>query len=198
MNDPGKAIQERLERFRSGKPSETTVKKRKVSRLILFFNVILIVILLFVARRPGDQGYFSTGIEYAGLKYRFSVTRAEKTRDCLFSLTVESAAAAAGEYLYTGPVAVIAVLSDGKTVTRAALGDGITRISLRPGELKNFVAVVTRPEFLAFARNNPEAIVPKEKSFLSMEKRRLPLEARITINTKETLSLPLHFTYEVE
>ena len=198
MSERKSPIQERIERYMAGTPSEGTLKKRRFSRILIFINLVLLAIILFVAKRPNVSTYQSTGIEYGSLNCRFSIGRDTKSGDYLLSVTLQSRDPVPREYIVDPPVASVLVSYGGRAIARASLGDNIRRITLAPGEVKSFVKPLDESPFEKFRDENPDALVPPRKTYLFAQKQHLPLEARLTVNLRERVSVTLNFNYEVD
>lgn len=198
MDEKRTAIQERLERFRQGKLPEATVKKRRFSGAILAINVLLILLILFNVKKQHQEYYFSSSIGYDQALYRFSVTRSGKSSEYFVSLTVQSNAPTPRSFAFDSSIARARFQHDGTILYQTLLGDGSTRLMLKPGEVKNYTRTVDEVNIKNYIEKHPEAIKPPRKSYLFAEKQFIPMEAEIQINTEKKLSLALNFNYEIE
>lgn len=198
MEQKRTAIQERLERFRQGKPSESTVKKRRFSGAIFAVNVLLLLLLLFNVKKPHQEYYISSSISYDQALYRFSISRSGKSREYFVSLTLQSNAPAPRSFVFDSSVARVLLQHDGTMLYQTLLGSDSVRLALKPGEVKNFTRAVEDEHIRLYIREHPEAIKPPRKSYLFAEKQFIPMLAEIHINTEKKLSLALNFNYEIE
>lgn len=195
MNDK---LKERIERYKEGKPSESTVKTRKFSRILVFINIALLLIILFYAKKPHDISYFSTRIVHNDLDYKISAAKNEKNKNLILSFTIKSTNSAGRTYYFNRSIASIGLYYDKELLCEVPVGENNPVITLAPHEIKNYVKIIDQTGLKRFCEDHPEFIKPRRKSYLFAEKQHLPLEMRITINVKEPISSILDFYYEVE
>ncbi len=191
------SIQEALERIQAGRHQNSTVKKRRLSRIILVIDALVIVlILLFIYNRAPEKLYTSTSINHGGLQYRFSMTKEGAAQQYLFSLSIKNTLPRQKRVSYNGGISDLLLLHGRDEVYRTAIGDAITGLSVLPGEVKNFISVIDTAVIERFVSAHPEYIL-SEKSFLARRNEYVPLVALIRINIGEPISTTLNFNHEV-
>jgi hypothetical protein len=191
------SIQEALERIQAGKHQNSTVKKRRLSRIILVIDALVIVlILLFIYNRAPEKFYTSTSINHGGLQYRFSMTKEGAAKQYLFSLSIKNTLPQRKRVSYDEAISDLLILHGRDEVYRTAIGDAITRLSILPGEVKNFISVIDNAAIERFVSAHPEYII-SEKGFLARRNEYVPLVALIRINIRESISTTLNFNHEV-
>jgi len=189
-------IQERLERYRSGLPSESTQKRRRVSRMLLFVNLIILVGIILIFKMPEQPTYFSTGISYGGIHYRVSLSR-NQHKSYMISLSLTGEAETAATHRYRGGVAAVSFTHGATVVMKTVLGANVASVSLPPGENRNFTLTINEEPLKTFALNHPELLVPPRKAFLFSKTQHIPLEVKTTFNTETPVTITMNINYEV-
>ena len=199
MNKRSKFTQETLDKINKGEKSEGTVKKRRLSRIVLVIDIIIIVlIVVFVTRKNDDTKYYSSSLSFNHLEYRFSIVRERESRNYLFSLSIKSNATTAREYVYEKSIAQLTIRHNEDVVFNTMIGDNVTNMRLLPGELKTFVLGINADNFNIYAKEHTEHLISEKKSLWESEKTYLPLLIIIKLNTREAVSTSLDFNHEVE
>lgn len=190
-------IKDRIERYRQIQPSESSLKKRKIARVLVFINIGLLVVLIFVFKQPVPKGLFHARVEYDSLSYTFDIKRNAGKDTLLFSSLISSTAPAERGYVYKSSIADIVLKYKDTIIYEGVVGEKVSLLRLKPGESRKLVLEISDTGILDFMEENPDAITPKRRSLLSRQQY-LPLEARITINSEKPVSLVLEFNYEVQ
>jgi hypothetical protein len=199
MSKRKETIQEALDRIHAGKHPESTVKKRKASRIILLVDIVLVIlIMIFVYNRAPEKFYSSTSINYGGIQYRFSVTREGRDNDYLFSLTIKNNLHMKKKVAYQNAIAELIIYHGKEEIYKTKTGDNITHLELLPGELKIFISRIDSSIIEGFMSEHPDYIVSAKRSLFSRSKDYIPLTALATINLKEKISTILKFNHEAQ
>lgn len=196
MDSRAGRIRDRLDRFRQGLPSEETTKKRKLSRALVFINLILLIVMLFVFKRPVERSYHTTSVEFDGALYRLSMVRDTHGGGYRASLSVESTTGEFKTITFDRPLAELSIMYDDSVIDRLELGESTTRLSLHPGETRNFARRIPDTRLIEFRDEHPETLVPPRRTIFSRDQH-IPLKARLTINRGGKISTTLNFNYEV-
>ncbi|MDY6932966.1 MAG: hypothetical protein SVZ03_01930 [Spirochaetota bacterium] len=199
MIDKRDFTQETLEKIRTGEKPKTFIKRRRLSKIILIIDIIVIVIILAIINQRGHESiYHTTSLILDEMEYRFSLIREEKSSNYVLSVTIKSNSNVEKSYYYNNSIADINIQHAEAKIFNLSIGDNISSVKLLPGELKTFVKGIDISYFRRYAEENPEHITPPQKTLISLEKRHVPLQAVITLNTKERVSTKLNFKYRVE
>ncbi len=197
MDDRGDKIRDRIERYKQGLPSEETSKKRKLSRTLIFVNLMLLVVMIFVFKRPAERAYHTATVEFDGVQYRLSMVRDTRDGGYRAALSVESSPGAVKTIDFARPLAVLSIIYEDSELDRIEFGDSAARLVLHPGETRSFIRRIPETRLREFRKEHPEALVPPRRTIFSREQS-IPLKARLTINTAGKISTTLNFNYEVE
>ncbi|MDY6968400.1 MAG: hypothetical protein SVR08_07085 [Spirochaetota bacterium] len=199
MNKKSKFTQETLDKINKGEKSESTVKKRRLSRIVLFIDIIIIVlIVVFVTRKDDDIKYYSSSLSLNHLEYRFSIVREKESRNYLFSLSIKSNSTTESKFIYEKSIAQLTIHYNEDIIYSSTIGNNVTSIDLLPGELKRFVIDITADNFNNYAKEHTEHLIHEKRSLWESEKKYLPLSIIIKLNTREAVSTTLSFNHEVE
>lgn len=199
MKEKRDFIKETFERIKLGKKSKDSEKKKRLSRIILFLDIVIIVfILAFFNRKTPRSLYHTTSLKYSGFQYRFSLLRENKSKDYLISTTIISNSKNEKDQYYSQSIAHLTIQHGESIVYKTSIGDNITNIKLYPGESKTFVKEIDEFHFRDYSNKHPESIISTDSSIFMKENMYIPLQANITLNTKEVISTSLNFNYRLE
>lgn len=198
-DQPPKNYDEMMAKINSRKRSPLTRKRRKLPAFFVFLNIFIIAIMAFhYYRNVPERQYFTTLLSYSGVQYRFSITRDEATQKLSYSLTAKNSADALVRVAFRDPVATVSVRHEDTVVSTVKLGEKIRELTLKPGDSKVFVESTGVGAFVDFTNANRELITPKRRTFLSSEKRHIPLSAEVRLETREPVATVLDFKYTVD
>ncbi|MBN2039243.1 MAG: hypothetical protein JW864_04325 [Spirochaetes bacterium] len=187
-----------MKKITSGEKTPETLRKRRLSRIILLIDIIIIVVILIIFRQESRvPAYYTTSLSINEIGYRASITREEETGSYLFLLTVKSESNMKKIITYTAHLAKINIKYNENYVYDFTLGSGTEQIILLPEEVKTFLHKIDYTTVKNFSREHNEAIKPERKTLIPVKKY-VPLECIITINTGEKTSAKLNFNYMVE
>ncbi len=188
-----------LDKIKTPHGSERLAKKRRISKVILIIDIILVVIIFMVFNRDSnDTEYYSTSVTYNNIVYRFSASKEMDTDNYLFSLSLRSNSNVDITERFKRSIAEIKLYGNDKFLFKTVLGENVQSIRLQPGELKTFITEIGNSKFTSFAEANPDTISPQKDTLLMFEDKHILLNAIITINTKEKIITDLKFKYEVD
>ncbi len=197
MESRSEKIRERIERHRLGLPSEETVKKRRFSRSLVIINLLLLIVMIFVFRRPVDRSYHTVGVEFDRTLYRLSLLRDGRSDGYRASLSVESVGGEAKTIFFSPPLAVLSIMYDSEEIERVEFGRSTSRLALHPGETRNFSNRIPAEGMEKFGREHPDLLIPPRRTIFSRDQY-IPLKARLTVNTAGRITTTLDFKYEVD
>ena len=192
------SYEEMIEKINSRKKRPLSKKRRKLPSFLIFLNIFIIAVMIFhYYRSSPERQYYSTVLIYSGVQYRFSITR-DVSQQFNYSLTVKNLQGAMARVPFRDPVATVSIRHEDSLVSTVKLGGSVREISLKPGDSRAFVVSTGVGAFVDFANANRELITPKRRSFLSSEKRHIPLSAEIRLETREPVATVLDFKYTVD
>ena len=192
------SYEEMMEKINSRKKRPMSQKRRKLPQFFIFLNIFIIAVMVFhYYRSTPERQYYSTVLMYGGVQYRFSITR-DVTQQFNYSLTAKNLQGALVRVPFRDPVATVSIRHEDALVSTIKLGGNLREISLKPGDSKVFVESTGVGVFVDFANANRDLITPKRRSFLSSEKRHIPLSAEIRLETREPVATVLDFKYTVD
>lgn len=198
---PGQSPQnydEMMEKIHSRKKRPLSQKKRKLPQFFVFLNIFLIAVMVFhYYRSTPERQYYSTVLIYGGVQYRFSITR-DVTQQFNYTLTAKNLQNVTARVPFRDPVATVSIRHEDLTVSAIRLGEKVRDISLKPGDTRAFVVTTGVGTYVDFANANRDLITPKRRSFLSSEKRHIPLSAEVRLETREPVSTVLEFKYTID
>jgi hypothetical protein len=188
-----------LERIREDKQPETSQKKRKLSKILIIVDGILIaLILLFMYNKDDNRLYQSTSLDFDNVRYRFSVGLDEDTNNHLFTLSMKSLAKKEKSINYYNSIAKLYIYHNLVLITENEIAPEVKKVKFLPGEVKTFVIPLEETKIIAYIKKNPDSVPKGIRSLIQFEGAQLPLEAKIIINVKNKVSTHLHFNYEVK
>jgi len=193
-----KKIEERIEKYKRGEVSDSSTKKRKVSRALVLINVgMLIVILIFFRQSPAKKD-FNACITYDNLSYTFNIKRSAKDHHPVFSASITSMSPDERQYLFKASIGGITLKYKNNIVYEGKFGEKIETLKLKPDEIKKIILHIDETGIRDLIEDIPEAVIPKRKSYLFNQQQYVPLEVQIKINSIKPVTLRLDFNYEID
>ena len=188
-----------LNRIRSGESAGEGRKKRKISRIFIVVDLILIlaIIIYFTSDRKDDT-YETSNFNYGTLDIRFSVAQDKERGDYLFSLSISSSVNGTSEYTFNESLASIEVKAEGRTLRKMDIGRGVTVLNFHSEEIKTFNAVLDRKILDDFALSVPRGRYKPRRTLFGTTGERLPVDIRITLNHKDGISTSVELQHRVE
>jgi hypothetical protein len=193
-----KKIEERIERYNTGALPEPALKKRKLSRVLVFGNIGLLVFILILFRQPNAEKAFHAELNYDNLSYTFNIKRSAKDQLPVFSASIASRAPEEREYRFKSSLGNVSLKYQDAVVYEGVFGEKIDALRLKPDELKKIILRIDESGIRDLIEENPDAVISKRKSFLFNQRQYVPLEAHIKINTIKPVTLRLDFNYEIK
>lgn len=199
-NQHSQKIEEILNRIKTGEKSPRSMKKRRLSRIFLLVDGIIIVLILifFYQKESPTHLYHSTNINYDNCNYRISSMQNEEQGLIRFSFTITSKSETKKLIKYLNKIAQIKLLNNNKVLQTGIIGKNVKKIELEPGETKTFVLEIETNKIQDYAKENPNLLVSATDSFLSFKQTDLPINANIEIFTDKNLSTTLKLYYKVK
>lgn len=193
-----KKIEDRIERFKRGEVSESSMKKRKLSRALVLINVGILIIILIFFRQSAEKKNFNAGITYDNLSYTFNIKRSAKEKGPVFSAHVSSRAPEGRDFIFKSSLGSVTLKYKDSIVYEGNFGDKIEALRLKPEEVKKIILHIDETGINDLIEENPDAVIPKRKSYLFNQQQYVPLEALIKINTIKPIILRIDFNYEID
>lgn len=193
-----KKIEDRIERYKRGEVSESSMKKRKFSRALVLINVGMLIIILMVFRPSSEKRDFNAGITYDNLSYTFNIKRSAKEKAPVFSASVTSRSMNDRDYFFKSSLGSVTLKYKDSIVYEGTFGDKIETLRLKPEEVKKIILRIDDTGIQDLIEENPDAVIPKRKSYLFNQQQYVPLEAQIKINTIKPITLRLDFNYAID
>jgi hypothetical protein len=192
-------IKNTLNRIKTGKHPDATVKKRRLSRMILLIDgLVIVLILLFMYNRQPDKVYHSQALTYDECEYRFSVSGLPGQNKLFFSLSILSKKKQRTVIYFNKTLATMAVMYNNDVIYNNIFGKDITSLALQPDESKTFVLQANQELLQAYAATHPAALINDPQKIFSFKKTNLPITVELTLQTGKKLTTALHFNYEVQ
>lgn len=187
-----KAIEEKLQQIRGGKPSPTTTKRKKLSRFILLADIVLILMIFFYFNNRDEEAFISKSyVIVGGITYRVS---ALQSSDRLI-LTTSFESEKSKDIFFNGNVAYIFVSFKGIQVLKITHGVSINELHLKNDDAKNHISSV----YLSRIENALKAkqiVFKRKRGLFSFGEEKIPLTIRVEFNEAEKIELEI--TCEVE
>lgn len=192
-------LEEVLKRIRSGERTDYSKKRRRTSKILFVVDAFLIVIiLLFFYNRNTDKLYHTTTFDYSRYSVRLSVTREHNEGDYLFSINLHSKSDKKITINFQKNAGTIQLKTGNTIIDTETFGENIDVIELKPDENQTYARIIDAGILNQYAREHPEALVPKKRSLIQFEKQHIPVKADITLNTSEPVTISLNFKHGVD
>ncbi len=191
-------LKDYIERVKSGKKSPESIRKRRLSRIILVIDIIIVITVLIIFNRNSNEPvYHSTSLSVNDIYYRASITREKESGIYLFSFVIKSESKKEKTLYFNESIAKLDLKYKMNTIYTTIIGDNLQKLKILPGEVKTFVSEINDSVIRQFASEHADVIIPRKKTLFHV-KRYIPLSGIITINTKEKVLARIDFNYMVE
>ena len=192
-------LEETLKRIRSGEKPEGSKKKKRTSRILLAVDAVLIVvILIFFYNRQPQSLYRSSTFNYKDIAIRFSVSGDKATGNYLFSLTMQSRSTKPVVIRCDKNAGTITLRSGDAVIVSEPIGEEITAIKLAPEENRSMARIIEKKVINDFASTHPDNVKEVKRTLIQFEKRHVPVQADLTLNTKDPITVTLEFNHGVK
>ncbi len=200
MEPKSPLTKELLDRIYSDKKEKRPSNKRKVPGFLLFINLLLVLTIIYLFKSEhSDSPYFTTSLSYRNASFRYTVSRRKKSDQYIFSLTINSNSLKDITLPFKGlSILTVKIKYMDQTITTFEVGEKPGILLLKTQEAKSFMKSLDREVIRTFALENPQCIIPQQKSLIPLDVRHIPLQAVITLNSGEPVSTYLNFKYEVD
>ncbi len=194
MSDSKNFSEKAFERIKKGERSPESRKKRRLSRILLLADGVLIVlILLFFYGDKKGPIYETASVKFRDLDIRYSVSTEEESGDYLFAMTVKNSTNKPIKYFFKKSLAVLSVRHESKQIFSTIIAEGVKEINLSPGKNKTFVEMVPKKN-LEITGNRK----PARKSLFDFTDTRIPLEAVFVFSPGEEITTSITFKHGVK
>jgi hypothetical protein len=195
------SIRERIENYKAGRPSNyssTKENQRNFPKFLFFFTTFAIFAILYISKQaPQSPITPYTQISYEQIEYSFSIKKISGEGNLLAMLTVKSNAIELKTEFYEKSVGSITLFYNDSPVLKEELGEGIQKLEFKPNEIKLFVKPLDGKILKKFIQDNPQALIPQKKSFLSWEAQYIPFKAKLTIHTLKSIKAIFDFSHKI-
>jgi len=187
-----------LKRVQSGEHPKSSIKKRRLSRIILIVDGLLVIgLLIFFYNKNPEQTYLSSSVNFKNVEFKFSINSGEK-RSYFFTLEIKSDSNREKQLLFNDSVAELIIKHNNKPIIKRPIGENITRLILQPNGNRRFIELIKGTDIKEYADLHPELIKSRQKTLFQVEKPHIPMKAEILINLKEKISTSIDFNCRVD
>lgn len=187
------AIEKRLECIKEGCHTESTQKKRKISRFIFIFDILLIIVIFFYFYNTREESTVSSGsVTQNGIVYRFSSSVHENSY--IFMASV-SGTKSLEQIEFTGYIADLMLYYKGNRIIHRKVEGKSSMVSVSKDSVENFFITVPFDEInssLAEYRSDEE----KDAFYDLLFGNESELDARLRFNTGSAVTVETKLPYK--
>ena len=186
-----------LRELREHKGEKPASKRKRFSRLIVVFDALIILIILFIiANRRDSSDFYTSKVSIKSAEIIYTITEIPETKNMLFSLTLKGLDKKKNQIILNESLAKLTVYDGTKVVHETEIGSGMKKIVLEDDETRIFTEE-TASEILDNYFKNIKKIKPRKRSIIDFTSRTFELKSEVTLNFSDPLTIPLNFKYEV-
>jgi hypothetical protein len=189
-----------LKRIRSDPNSNGSKNRKNFSRIILFVDALILVILIiyFTSGENKKPDEFQTSvINYQGYTIRSSTGIIDETDNYYFSISLKSRDNKKKILLFNNFVGSLKIYHKKRLILEKVIGNNIKDITILPDEVKFFTTEVGREKFDNYLLKNTKKKTIR-KTLFQFGKNSYKLNAIIKLNIDKGISSTLEFTHEVK
>jgi hypothetical protein len=190
-------LKERIEMGRAARQNESIYRRKKVSKILVIGNLLVVVAMLFYARKPSQIRFSTSIIEYNEINYRLSVTNENEIQKILISLALKSKSTVKKSENYLKNVITLVIKHNDRILYDTTLGNDITILGFAPDEVKSFRVLIDESLFKKFAADHPDSISPKRRTYIFGEQQYVTFKIEMKINTPRSIYSEMDFHYYI-
>ncbi|MBN1500889.1 MAG: hypothetical protein JW982_12070 [Spirochaetes bacterium] len=192
-------LEQKLREIQTGKLPEKTRKKKNISRMILFADVIFIIgIIIFFSNRMHQKRYETVSVESDGIEYILSAAEQENR----LSITVNIVNKQNKNTVITfqeGNTGLITVKdSSEREISSFKFAEGIPEITLSPGESRTYLFNLDRTMLEQYAGKHPDVLIESQSKIFSLAKSDILLNITLDINIEKIVKTGLKYSLQVK
>lgn len=184
-----------LQQQKSEKPES---KRKRFSRLILIFDALIILLVLFIITNRGkDTSIQTSNITLKGTEINYTIAEIPETNNYIFGLTIKGVEKEKNRIYLNGGLAQIKIIDGGYILLTDEIGPGIKFIELEMDETRIFTREING-SILNDYLVNVKKLKPKKKSIIDFTSGTFTFRSLLTVNYPDPVEIPLDFKYEVK
>lgn len=193
-------FEEIVRRARTGEKSPSTIKKRRLSRLFLIVDGIIISLILIYLYQstPKEEQIYKKSITYDQYTFTLYAHPEPEKNKITYSLSILSNSDKNQTLFLKKRIADLNINSGQDLITQKIISKNLSMLLLAPNEKKSFIVTIEDDHIVKYAHQNKHKLVPKENNILLNKKNSIPLNAELIIYTEKKLILNLETKYKVE
>ena len=189
--------EEILRDLRDHQNENPSSKRKKYSRMIVFFDaLIILIVLLVITNRGNDKAFYTSKVTVNSAEIIYTITEIPETNNILFSLTLKGTDTKDYKIFLNGSLANLVIYDGTIKINETIIGTGMREISLAKDETRVFTSEIDS-EVINNYFKNIKKIKPRKISLVDFTSRLFQLKSEITLNFKDPLKIPMDFKYEV-
>lgn len=172
-------------------------KRKRFSRLILIFDALIILLVLFILTNRGEDTSIQTAnITLKGTEINYTIAKIPETNDFIFGLTIKGVEKRGEKIYLTEGLARLKIMDEDKIILSEEIGPGIKSINLEQDETKIFTREING-NILNDYLVNVKKLKPKKRSIIDLTSKTFTFRSSVIIHYPEPVVIPLDFKYEV-
>lgn len=183
-----------LQNQKGGNPES---KRKRLSRVILIFDaLIILIVLLILTNRGKDTSIHTANIKLKGTEINYTITKIPETNDIIFGLTIKGVEKRGEKIYLTEGLAKIKIMDGNEIILSDEIGPGIKYIALEQDETKIFTREISG-NILHDYLINIKKLKPRKRSIIDLTSKNYTFSSSLTVNYPDPIVIPLDFKYEV-
>jgi hypothetical protein len=197
MADKESFTQQALERIRSGASQGDSAKKRRISRILLLVDVILVIFLILYFTNRGKEEDIQTGtLSFGNIQARLTLAK-NRDRELFMTTLTLSNRGREQTLAFTGNMAILRVRKNDEVLLERTLGPGLKSLTLAADEARTFSLSIPFSKLRQAAGYPGEERVRQRKTLFQFQEDYIPLTLTCALQTGEKISLELPLRLEV-
>ena len=183
-----------LQQQKSEKPES---KRKRFSRLILIFDALIILLVLFILTNRGKHTSIQTSnIILKGTEINYTIAEIPETNNYIFGLTIKGVEKRKAKIYLTEGLALLKIMDEDYVILAEEIGPGIKFIELEQDESRIFTREI-RGSILNDYLKNIKKFKPGRRSIIDLTSKTFTFRSLLTVNYPDPVEIPLDFKYEV-
>ncbi len=186
-----------LRDLRDHNKEKPTSKRKKYSRVIVFIDaLIILIVFIIITNRGNDTAFYTSKVTVKSIEINYTITEIPETKNMLFSLTLKGTDRNDNKVFLQESLAKLVIYDGSKKVYENEIGSGMKEIILANDETRIFTNEISS-DILNDYFKNIKKVKMKKRSLIDFSSRSFQLQSEIILNFSDPLKIPMDFKYEV-
>ncbi len=173
-------------------------KRKRYSRLILIFDALIILLVLFILTNRGkDTSIQTANITLKGTEINYTIAEIPETNNYIFALTIKGVEKEKKKIYLNGGLALVKIIDGEHILLTEEIGPGVKFIELEQDETRIFTREINGYILNDYLKDIKKLKI-KKRSIIDFSSGTYTFKSLLIVNYPDPVEIPLDFKYEVK